>query len=117
MAAALRPLFKYPDGDKFRDYHLPATLADYRTVYRAYLTDPDLQDARARWPFVPVWDNHEFSWQGWQGIQKFGGKTRPAQTERWRPTRRFWNTSRRGWQSQVGPSLDRFDPPKSTMRR
>ena len=22
-------------------------------VYRAYLTDPDLQDARARWPFVP----------------------------------------------------------------
>ena len=60
----LRPLFKYPDGDKFRDYHLPVTLADYRTVYRAYLTDPDLQDARARWPFVPVWDNHEFSWQG-----------------------------------------------------
>ena len=52
---------------------MPSTLADYRTVYRAYLTDPDLQDARARWPFVPVWDNHEFSWQGYQGIQVFGG--------------------------------------------
>jgi alkaline phosphatase D len=27
-----------------------------------------------------LWDNHEFSWQGWQGIQKFFGKDRPAQT-------------------------------------
>ena len=33
------------------------------TLYRAYLQDPDLQDARARWPFVCVWDNHEFSWR------------------------------------------------------
>ena len=45
-------------------------------MYRAYLTDPDLQDARARWPFVPVWDNHEFSWQGYQSIQVLGGEQR-----------------------------------------
>jgi alkaline phosphatase D len=31
---------------------VPATVEDYRTLYRAYLSDPDLQDARARWPFV-----------------------------------------------------------------
>ena len=86
----LRPLFKYPDGDKFRDYHLPATLADYRTVYRAYLTDPDLQDARARWPFVPVWDNHEFSWQGYQSIQVFGGEQRPAQTKKVAANQAWW---------------------------
>jgi alkaline phosphatase D len=86
----IRPLFKYPDGDKFRDYHLPATLADYRTVYRAYLTDPDLQDARARWPFVPVWDNHEFSWQGYQGIQVFGGEQRPAQTKKVAANQAWW---------------------------
>jgi alkaline phosphatase D len=61
-----------------RDFHLPTTLEDYRTVYRAYLQDPDLQDARARWPFVPVWDNHEFSWQGYQS-QQFFGEARPAQ--------------------------------------
>ena len=42
-------------------------------IYRAYLHDPDLQDARARWPFVNMWDNHEFSWLGWQGLQKFDG--------------------------------------------
>ena len=55
---------------------------DYRAVYRAYLHDPDLQDARARWPFVCMWDNHEFSWLGWQALQKFDGVTRPAQTRK-----------------------------------
>jgi alkaline phosphatase D len=75
----LRDNLRYPSGEKLHDYHLPATLDDYREAYRAYLQDPDLQDARARFPFVPVWDNHEFSWQGWQSQQVFDGKTRPAQ--------------------------------------
>ena len=57
---------RYPNGKKVRNFHFPADLDDYRTAYRGYLTDPDLQDARARWPFVPVWDNHEFSWKGYQ---------------------------------------------------
>ncbi|HEY6179306.1 MAG TPA: alkaline phosphatase D family protein, partial [Kofleriaceae bacterium] len=48
---------------------------------RGYLGDPDLQDARARWPFVCMWDNHEFSWKGWQGLIKFDG-VRPAQTRK-----------------------------------
>jgi alkaline phosphatase D len=78
----IRDLFRYPDGEHLHDYHLPVTLEDYRTAYRAYLQDPDLQDARARFPFVPVWDNHEFSWQGYQGIQVFDGKPRPAQTRK-----------------------------------
>src|SRR5262245_50704542 len=62
-----------------RNFHLPVDLEDYRTAYRGYLADPDLQDARARWPFVPVWDNHEFSWNGFQSQQVFDGATRPAQ--------------------------------------
>jgi len=28
-----------------------------------------------------VWDNHEFSWKGWQSQQNFGG-VRPAQTRK-----------------------------------
>jgi alkaline phosphatase D len=75
----LRDVVRYADGEKIRDFHIPTTLADYRSVYRAYLHDPDLQDARARWPFVNMWDNHEFSWLGWQSLQKFEGKTFPAQ--------------------------------------
>src|SRR5262249_3151916 len=63
------------------DFHIPTTVDDYRAVYRAYLSDPDLQDARARWPFVCMWDNHEFSWKGWQTQQNFGG-VKPAQTRK-----------------------------------
>ena len=78
----LRDIVRYPHGEKIRDFHVPTTLEDYRAVYRGYLHDPDLQDARARWPFVSMWDNHEFSWLGWQSLQKFEGKTRPAQTRK-----------------------------------
>lgn len=74
----LRDIVRYPNGEKFRDFHFPTTVEDYRALYRGYLTDPDLQDARARWPFICVWDNHEFSWKGWQSQQDIGG-VRPAQ--------------------------------------
>ncbi|MGN6154520.1 MAG: alkaline phosphatase D family protein [Sphingomicrobium sp.] len=71
---------RIPDGGKVSNFHYPLTLDGYRTIYRGYLADPDLQDARARWPFVCIWDNHEFSWQGWQSIQQAGGPPRPGQT-------------------------------------
>ncbi len=57
---------------KVGPFHIPLTVDGYRTIYKGYLADPDLQDARARWPFVCIWDNHEFSWQGWQSIVKAG---------------------------------------------
>jgi alkaline phosphatase D len=71
---------RIPDGGKVSNFHFPLTLDGYRTVYKGYLADPDLQDARARWPFVAIWDNHEFSWQGWQSIQQAGGPPNPGQT-------------------------------------
>jgi alkaline phosphatase D len=106
----VRALFKYPDGDKVGAYHIPATLADYRTIYRAYLTDPDLQDARARWPFVPVWDNHEFSWQGYQGIQSFGGKMRPAQAVKVAANQAWWEFQP-ARVARPGANRDRFEAP------
>jgi len=78
----LRDAVRYADGEAVAGFHVPATLGDYRTLYRAYLHDPDIQDARARWPFVAMWDNHEFSWLGWQSFQRFEGKARPAQTRK-----------------------------------
>jgi len=78
----IRDLVRYPHGEKHDDFHIPTTVDDYRAVYRAYLADPDLQDARAYFPFVPIWDNHEFSWLGWQSLQRFGGKTLPRQTRK-----------------------------------
>jgi alkaline phosphatase D len=69
-----------PDSFKVSNFHVPLTLEGYRAIYKGYLNDPDLQDARARWPFVCMWDNHEFSWQGRQSIVQAGGEPRPGQT-------------------------------------
>lgn len=41
-------------------------LEDYRHLYKVYLADADLQEARARWPFICVWDDHEFTDDCWQ---------------------------------------------------
>jgi alkaline phosphatase D len=37
------------------------TLSDYRTRYAQYRSDPDLQAAHARHPFIVVWDDHEIA--------------------------------------------------------
>jgi alkaline phosphatase D len=42
------------------------TVADYRHLYRTVLGDPELREARARWPFIQTWDDHEFSNDCWQ---------------------------------------------------
>src|SRR3954447_25023684 len=70
---------RIPDALKVSIFHLPTTVDGYRAVWKGYLADPDLQDARARWPFVCIWDNHEFSWQGWQSILKNPKFEQPAQ--------------------------------------
>ncbi|HVD61899.1 MAG TPA: alkaline phosphatase D family protein, partial [Gemmatimonadaceae bacterium] len=71
---------RIPDSHKVGNFHIPLTVDGYRAIYKGYLADPDLQDARARWPFVAMWDNHEFSWQGWQSIVKAGPFEQPGQT-------------------------------------
>ncbi len=37
------------------------SLADYRTRYALYRSDPDLKNLHARMPWVTVWDDHEFT--------------------------------------------------------
>jgi alkaline phosphatase D len=108
----IRELVRYEHGEKIDDFHIPTSVDDYRAVYRAYLHDPDLQDARARWPFVNMWDNHEFSWLGWQGLQKFDGKTRPAQTRKVAAMQAFFEYQPARMAKPSGTSLERFDPPK-----
>ena len=66
---------------KVGNFHIPLTVDGYRAVYKGYLADPDLQDARARWPFVGIWDNHEFSWHG-LAKHRQGGEVRAAWPER-----------------------------------
>jgi alkaline phosphatase D len=107
----LRDIVRYEHGRKIQDFHVPTTLDDYRAVYRAYLHDPDLQDARARWPFVSMWDNHEFSWRGYQGIQKFGGDTVWAQTRKV-AANQAWFEFQPARVKHAGGTLERFVAPK-----
>jgi alkaline phosphatase D len=45
--------------------HEIVTLADYRRRHAQYKTDPDLQAAHARAPFICVWDDHEVANDSW----------------------------------------------------
>jgi alkaline phosphatase D len=108
----LTDIVRYEHGEKIQDFHIPRTVGDYRAIYRNYLHDPDLQDARARWPFVCMWDNHEFSWLGWQSLQKFGGLTRPAQTRKVAANQAFFEYQPARILKPSGANLDRFDPPR-----
>ena len=62
-----------------------AYLADHRRIYKGYLQDSDLQEARAMYPFVAVWDDHEFGNDVWQSY--IGGRSNPmkrtAATRAW----------------------------------
>jgi len=108
----VREIVRYAHGEKIADYHIPADVDDYRALYRAYLHDPDLQDARARWPFVNMWDNHEFSWKGWQGFQKFGDTTRSAQTRKVAANQAFFEYRPSRMFRPGSASFDRFDGPR-----
>ena len=110
----IRDLVRYAHGEKIDDFHIPTTVDDYRAVYRAYLHDPDLQDARAHFPFVNMWDNHEFSWKGWQGVQNFDGKNRPAQTRKVAAMQAFFEYQPARMARPNSASLDQFEPPKVT---
>lgn len=105
---------RFPTGKSIaRDrFMIPDSLEDYRVLYHAYLQDPDLQDARARWPFVCIWDNHEFSWNAWQSIMEFPG------TAGWVPGQRLKVAANQAWfefqPARVlppGASLDAFAAP------
>lgn len=62
-----RLLDAFPDGGTAMDgTKFANTVADYRHLYRQFLRDPDLREARARWPFIVVWDDHEFTNDSWQ---------------------------------------------------
>ena len=86
FAEKARGLFKNKDGSERTAAHLPSggkprgqsgqllpqTLDDYRYIYRSYLSDPCIQDARAWYPFVYIWDDHEVLNDYWQTYHPSG---------------------------------------------
>jgi alkaline phosphatase D len=59
-----------PDGlvldDPIKGKVAALTLADYRALYRQYRRDPDLRAIHAQFPFVMLWDDHEFANDCWR---------------------------------------------------
>ncbi len=47
--------------------HEIVSLSDYRTRHAQYKSDPQLQAAHARAPWIVVWDDHETANDSWQG--------------------------------------------------
>jgi alkaline phosphatase D len=97
---------RIPDGAKVGNFHIPMTVEGYR----GYLADPDLRDARARWPFVAMWDNHEFSWQGWQSIQKAPPLEQPGQSVKV-AANQAWFEFQPARVTAPSGSLEQFGPP------
>lgn len=107
-------LGRIPDDRKVGNFHVPTNLAGYRHVYRAHINDPDIQDARAWFPFICIGDNHEFSWQGWQSFIEYGGKVEPAQPLRVAANQAWWEYIPSRVRKASGPGLDWFAPPPVT---
>jgi len=58
------------DGELGRPHDPPHelfTLADYRTRYAQYRSDPDLQECHRQHPFICAWDDHESANDSWMG--------------------------------------------------
>jgi alkaline phosphatase D len=71
---------KASDGTNFAN-----VVDDYRHLYKTYLLDEDLQEARARWPFITVWDDHEFTddcWQTQANYDRAASTDEPSQKRR-----------------------------------
>lgn len=78
----IRAVPPFPDGGAMTESGegpYAETVADYRHLYKTYLRDPDLQAARAWWPFVVTWDDHEFTNDCWQSATTYSDNNVPTQ--------------------------------------
>jgi alkaline phosphatase D len=51
------------------------TVDDYRHLYKTFFSDADIQAARALWPFISIWDDHEFTDDCWQSQANYTNVT------------------------------------------
>lgn len=59
------------------------SVSNYRDLYRTYRSDPFLQQVHERYPFIVVWDDHEFSNDCWDAHATYtDGRTEELQPER-----------------------------------
>jgi alkaline phosphatase D len=83
---------KLPNGTALDTGSVYATtVADYRSLYKTYRTDPRLQALHARFPMIAIWDDHEFSDDCWQDHQTYTATDdETPQTARRRSANQAW---------------------------
>jgi alkaline phosphatase D len=54
-----------PRGSSTRQYLAAASVSNYRDIYRTVRSDRVIQRIHERYPFISVWDDHEFSNDSW----------------------------------------------------
>lgn len=64
-------------------------LADYRYLYKLYRSDTRIQAVHERFPMIAVWDDHEFSDDGWQASETYTNAN-ASQPERRRNANQAW---------------------------
>lgn len=100
VSGQLRDIGAFPDGATSRSgIRHAVSLADYRHLYRRYLSDPDLLAARARWPFVCIWDDHEFSDDCWQSEANYDDDGPNASTDE--PSQRRKVAANQAWSEYI----------------
>ena len=72
-------------------YQSANSLSNYRDLYKTYRSDPILQQIHERFPFVCIWDDHEFSDDSWGATAtSFNGRRDEQSETRKRNAEQAW---------------------------
>src|SRR5262249_16901585 len=64
-------------------FYAAASVSNYRELYQFYRSDPILQRVHERFPFINIWDDHEYSDDCWQATGTyFNGKVDESNPQR-----------------------------------
>jgi alkaline phosphatase D len=72
-------------------FHAARSLENYRDLYRAVRSDATLREVHRRFPFIAIWDDHEFANDCWQDSATFlNGLVDERSGDRRRAADRAW---------------------------
>lgn len=79
------------------------TLADYRTIYKTYRSDPQMQALNEAFPLIAIWDDHEYSNDAWGATATYFNESK----DEFNPTRR--KTANKVWFEFMPADIPAYD--------
>ena len=75
----------------FGNFFAARSVSNYRELYKTYRSDPHLQRAHELFPWVVIWDDHEYSDDNWGATATFfDGKVNEADVSRKQNAEQVW---------------------------